>query len=247
LTAEQLRYAFDDVRHLLALWRQIADQLQRLNRNEWAREEFLRMQKATDPEELLSEKWRRLRGLGSLDRRRLAIARALYQWREDQAERNNRPSRTILRDDLIIEIARRNPTRDRDLQVVRGLPRREVDAILETVAQARTLSLDQCPVQSDRDQDPPQVGLVASILQAVLGDLCVRLQLAPNLAATTQDVKSLVRARLAGEGPPEGSLLTHGWRQQHLLPELQAVLEGRRLIRIANVRAEAPLTYQPGE
>ena len=27
----------------------------------------------------------------------------------------------VVRDDLLIEIARRNPTRDRDLQVVRGL------------------------------------------------------------------------------------------------------------------------------
>jgi len=244
LTSAQLRYAFDDVRHVLALWQYIADRLNSLNRNEWAREEFLRMQSSTDPEEIVSEKWRRLRGLGSLDRRRLAIARALYQWREEQAERNNRPSRTILRDDLIIEIARRSPNRDRDLQVVRGVPKRDLTAILETVVQARSLPLDQCPVQAEREQDSPQVGLVSGILQAVLGDLCVRMQLAPNLAATTQDVKALVRARLAGEGPPEESLLTRGWRSQHLLPELQAVLEGRRLVRIADVRADAPLEYR---
>lgn len=244
LTPAQLRYAFDDVRHLLALWEHIADRLNNLNRNEWAREEFLRMQNSTDPEEMASEKWRRLRGLGSLDRRRLAIARALYQWREEHAERSNRPNRAILRDDLIIEIARRNPTRDRDLQVVRGLPRRDLDAILQVVLQARNLPLDQCPVQADREQDPPQVGLVTSVLQAVLGDLCVRMELAPNLSATTQDIKALVRARLAGEGPPEESLLTRGWRAQHLLPELQAVLEGKRLLRVADVRTEAPLEYR---
>ncbi len=244
LTSAQLRYAFDDVRHLLALWQHVADRLQRLNRTEWAREEFLRMQSSTDPEENVLEKWRRLRGLGSLDRRRLAVARALYSWREEQAERNNRPSRTILRDDLIIEIARRNPTRERDLQVVRGLPKRDLSSILEVVTQARALPLEQCPVQNEREQDTPQVGMVSGILLSVLGDLCVRLRLAPNLAATTQDVKALVRARLAGEGPPEESLLTHGWRCQHLLPELQAVLEGKRLVRIANVRAEAPLEYR---
>ena len=210
LTPAQLHYAFDDVRHLLALWEHIADRLNRLNRNDWAREEFLRMQNSTDPEEMASEKWRRLRGLGSLDRRRLAIARALYQWREGQAERSNRPNRAILRDDLIIEIARRSPTRDRDLQVVRGLQRRDLDAILQVAVQARSLPLDQCPVQNEREQDPPQVGLVTSVLQAVLGDLCVRMELAPNLSATTQDIKALVRARLAGEGLPEESLLTEG-------------------------------------
>ncbi len=244
LTAAQLRYAFDDVRYLLALWERLADRLNRLQRQDWAREEFVRMQNSTDPEEVAAEKWRRLRGLGSLDRRRLAIARALYHWREDKAERNNRPSRAILRDDLIIEIARRNPSRERDLQVVRGLARRDLDTILETVAAARNLPLEQCPVQTEREQDPPQVGLVSNILQAVLGDLCIRKKLASNLAATTQDVKALVRARLAGEKPPEDSLLTRGWRSQHLLPELQAVLEGRHSVRIANVRADAPLDYR---
>jgi len=53
-----------------------------------------------------------LRGLGALDRKRLAIVRALYLWREDMAARTNRPTRAIIRDDLILEIARRNPHRE---------------------------------------------------------------------------------------------------------------------------------------
>jgi ribonuclease D len=184
-----------------------------------------------------------LRSLGSLDRRRLAVVRALYAWREETAARLNRPARAVVRDDLIVEIARRNPSRERDLQVIRGLPRRDLSAILEVVEQARSLPLDQCPRLAEREQDIPQVNLVASVLTAVLGDFCARRRLAPNLVASNQDVRLLVRAKFHGQSLPAESSLTRGWRAEHVLPELLAVLEGRRSLRIANLRAEAPFEF----
>ena len=246
LTSGQIRYAFDDVRHLLPLWGKLSARLEELGRAEWAREEFARLAVNAAPEEPATEKWRKLRGLGSLDRRRLAVVRALYNWREETAARTNRPTRAIVRDDLIVEIARRNPARERDLQVVRGLPRRDLDAILKTVAEARGLPIESCPAVFGREQDPPQLGLVSNVLTAALGDLCARRGLASNLVASGADVKLLVRARLAGQGLPSESLLTAGWRREHILPDLLALLEGRRLLRIADVAADAPFDYADG-
>jgi ribonuclease D len=243
LTSGQISYAFDDVRYLLPVWERLSARLEELGRNEWAREEFARLAINAAPEEPVLERWRKLRGLGSLDRRRLAIVRALYNWREETAARTNRPTRAIIRDDLILEIARRNPTRERDLHVIRGLPRRDLDAILQTVAEARRLSIEDCPAVLGRELDPPQVGLVVNLLSAVLGDICARRSLAPNLVASNNDVKLLVRARLADQQLPSESLLTSGWRLAHILPDLLAVLEGRRLLRIADVTADAPFGY----
>jgi ribonuclease D len=243
LTPAQVRYAFDDVRYLLQAWLKLAAKLERLGRTEWAREEFARLSVAAAPEEPDTERWRRLRGLGSLDRRRLAAVRELYRWREETAARVNRPARVILRDDLIIEIARRNPTRDRDLQVVRGLAHRDLGAILDAVARARALTPDQLPAAVDREQDPPQVAWVTNVLNAVLGDLCARRDLAANLVASGNDVRLLVRATLARAPLPEESLLTHGWRAAHILPDLTAVLQGRRSLRIADLHADAPFDY----
>jgi ribonuclease D len=244
LTAAQVRYAFDDVRYLLPVWCRIAARLEAEGRTDWAREEFTRLALCAAPDETTAEKWRKLRGLGSLDRRRLALVRALYQWREETAARTNRPVRTIIRDDLILEIARRNPTRERDLHVVRGLPKRDLVDIVRTVAEARELPPDQLPRAVDRDQDPPQLQPVTSILNAVLADLCGRRGLAANLVSSTADVKALVKARLAGESLPVESVLTRGWRAAHVLPDLLAVLEGRRWLRVADLRAEAPLGYR---
>jgi len=247
LTKAQIRYAFDDVRYLLPVWQRLTSRLEALGRQEWAREEFARLTTNATPEEAGlvtgSDRWRKLRGLGSLDRRRLAVVRELFAWREETAARNNRPARTIVRDDLLLEIARRNPTRERDLHVVRGLPKRDLAAIVQVVQRARALLLEDCPAASEREQDPPQVALLGNIAAAVLADFCARSRLAPNLVANAQDVKQLVRARYQGAPPPAESLLCRGWRATHVLPELQAVLDGRRSLRIDDPRADAPLAY----
>jgi ribonuclease D len=105
------------------------------------------------------------------------------------------------------------------------------------------LPIEQCPIVSGREQDPPQVALVSGVLMAVLGDVSARRGLAANLVASNNDIKLLVRARLAGQPLPAESLLTTGWRREHILPDLLAILEGRRWLRIAEVAAEAPFAY----
>jgi ribonuclease D len=244
LTPSQIRYAFDDVRYLLPLWQKLSQRLESLGRMDWAREEFNRLVTTVSPEEPNTEKWRKLRGLGSLDRRRLAVVRALYAWREEAAEETNRPTRAVVRDDLLVEIARRNPTKERELQVVRGLPHRDLRAIIEVVNQARQLPPEQCPKPMDRDQDPPQVTLVGNVLSAVLGDLAIRLSVSQSLIASGQDVKQLVRSRRSRTTLPSDSILTSGWRAAHVLPELTAILDGKRMLRVADVRAEAPFAYE---
>jgi ribonuclease D len=222
----------------------LSGELERRKRGDWAREEFARLLIQTAASVPGGgndgQRWRKLRGLGTLDRRRLGMVRELYLWREAKAEELNRPPRVIVRDDLLIEIVRRNPSRSRDLQPVRGLARRYLDEIVETLERARALPAHELPEAAERELDPPQIALVANVLGAVLADFAARNALAPNLLAASNDVKLLVRARCQGAPLPAESLLTRGWRAQHVLPELLAVLEGRRSLRVADVTKEAP-------
>jgi ribonuclease D len=244
LTREQIRYAFDDVKYLLPAWRKLEARLAPLGRLEWLAEEVQRLAVAAVPEEGTVEKWRKIRGAGTLDRRKLAMLRELFQWRERKAEERNRPPRTIVRDDLLVEIVKRNPHKERDLEVVRGLAKRDLATIVQIVETARALPADQLPQAVDREQDLPQVALVGGIVQAVLADLCARQQLTSNFVASGNDVKSLVRSRLQKSELPSESLLTRGWRARHILPELLAVLDGRRSLRIVDVSADAPLKLE---
>jgi ribonuclease D len=247
LTPEQIRYAFDDVRYLLPAWEKVSARLEALGRMAWAQEEFAQLARSAAPDDPVAERWRKLRSLGSLDRRRLAIVRALFTWREERAEQYNRPARTIVRDDLLVEIARRNPSRHRDLQVVRGLARRDIDDILRVVEEARALPLAECPSQAEREQDAIPVQLATSLLMTVLGDWCARREVAVGLAASTSDVRQLVRARYTGPTLPEDCPLLAGWRAEHLLPDLLAVLEGRRSVRIARLRGGSPFSYHDSD
>jgi ribonuclease D len=240
LTRHQVQYAYDDVRYLLPLWRLLTKRLDKLGRAGWATEEFQALTRRALLENPAVERWRKLRGLGSLDRKRLAVVRELFAWREEVAERQNRPARTVVRDDLVVEIARRLPQKERDLTVLRGLPRQDHDAILAAVRRGREVPPDDWPTLQERDNDPPQIGLVNSLLMAVLGDLCARSSLTPGIVATSNDIKLLVRARFQKAALPVESALTHGWRSEAILPALLAVLDGRQGVRIANVRAAAP-------
>jgi ribonuclease D len=240
LTHQQLRYAFDDVRYLLGVFEVLDNRLLELGRRDWASEEFARLANHVSFEEASQERWRKLRGLGSLDRRRLAIVRELSQWRDQTAERKNRPPRTIIRDDLVVEIARRMPTRERDLAVMRGLPRTDLQGILEAVQKARALPLSECPALSEREQDLPQAALLSGVLLALLGDFCVRANLAPNVVCNHQDIKLLVRAYLQGKSISPQSILAVGWRSRHVLPYLQEFLAGRLSLRVADIQSEAP-------
>ncbi len=245
LTDQQLRYAFDDVRYLLPLANELTKRLQERGRLAWAQEEFERLGVAASDEEPAVEKWRRLRGLGSLHRRQLAVVRELYQWRDAAAIRANRPPRTICRDDLLIEIARRNPTRERDLQVIRGLNRHDWKGLLAAVGRGRSLAWEGCPEVVEREQDPQQVTLFTNLLQAVVAHLSGKLRIAPGLICASQDLRLLARRTVLGDTPEGPSVLNQGWRREHIRPVLDMVLRGERSLRVARPQGDAPLDFLP--
>jgi ribonuclease D len=244
LTRQQVRYAYDDVRFLLPLWRKLTERLTALGRLDWAKEEFAHFLRRAQVDNPSVEKWRRLKGLSRLTRRQLAVVRELSEWREAAAALNNRPVRTIVRDDLLTEIARRNPESEPDLAVLRGLPRQEHAEILSAVRRANALPPDELPELPERDDDPPEVGWVTGVLMAALGAWCGQRHLAQSLTATVSDVKHVVRARLAGAEPPPTSALSHGWRAGYVLPDLLALLDGRKCLRIAPHERPTPFRIE---
>ena len=244
LQPAQLRYAFDDVRFLLPAWKKLTDRLKRNDRLGWAEEEFAVSVRKAVADDATTERWRKVKGIGGLDRRQLAIVREVYGWRDAFAQRLNRPPRMLLRDDLIVEIARRAPRTLEDLQLLRGLPRGEPEVILDAVRLAKQLAAEELPELEARDNDPAHVLLLASLLGVVLADLCSRKRLAANLVATGQDLKSVVRATATAQPLAEGQL-TRGWRAEFILPELLAVLDGSHAVRVVKPNSSAPLAYLP--
>ncbi len=139
----------------------------------------------------------------------------------------------------------RNPAHD--LQPVRGIAKRHLDAIFEAIQRGRALRADECPPLADREQDPPQQGLLVNLLAAHLAHIAEEMGLAGNLVATQQELKMLVRSRIQKAPAPAHSLLQQGWRAQHILPHLQAMLEGRVSLRVADIQKEVPFVFSEQE
>ena len=244
LTPEQITYAYDDVRHLLHLEQRLNSRLVETGRETWMTEETARQVASTDPvRNQEEERWRRLKGASSLDPRRLAVLRALFAWREERAGELNRPLRVLLRDDLLVELARRTPNTVDELERTRGISHREAPMLVEVIEQALRLPRSEWPEASPRDLEAPQAQALVSFLQLVLQHHCAAINLAQPLAATQAELKNLVRQHLAGQTSPTEGLLATGWRRDHVLPLLQEAMQGRLTLRVQDTSREAPLGW----
>mgnify|MGYP001312304032 CR=1 FL=1 len=246
LTTRQLRYAFDDVRYLLPLHGILHEQLHRMDRLEWLVEECGRLAHVVTDEKVAEERWWRLPALGKLKPAQLAVARELFRWREGRAEELQRPVRSIMRDETLVDLARSDQVTMQDLATIRGLAKRDLGPILEVIHAARGLPPDAWPARQPASVDPPQLSMLVDLLQAVVAQLSFQMRIAPGLIATTKELRELARSVVLRQELPAGMLLGHGWRMQHLRPMLESVLHGTQGLRVANPRAQAPLEWLPG-
>ncbi len=249
LTHHQLEYALDDVRYLLDLQTALVEKLESLGRRHWLTQEMAVWQ--DDLEAVLGEKqWRRVSGIGGLKSRELAIVRELWLWREEECRQTNRPPRQVLRDDLIVELARRRTSDTKRIVAVRGFERRNfrkaVPEIAEAIERALQLSAADCPAQSRRDTSNNQRGPLGQFLISALNSICQSAEVAAALVGTASDVRDLISYRLGEIESAEGApVLAQGWRAEVIGKTLDELLAGRLVIRIANPAADQPLSFEP--
>ena len=247
LSAAQLRYALDDVRYLLPLADQIGAELSALGRTSWAEAEladFLRnIASRTD-----EDRWRRLPGLHQLNRRGLEVARRLFDWRHDEARRQNRPFRQLLRDDLLVAIAKRQPSSRHDLEALRDFNRPHLlsksGEILGVVAAALAVPADQFPEPSERHDDGPGLTMIVNLLAAAMANCCAQARVAPGLFGTSSDLKELVRWHVEGRPESHRPFLASGWRETVCGETLLDVVAGTRALRVVDPEADVPVSVE---
>lgn len=108
LSPQMVEYAHNDTRHLEALAAKLEEQICTLGRMEWFRQSC---EKAVEATRTVRERdgdtlWR-ISGSGLLRGRAAALLRELWHWRDQEARSVDRPAFHILRNDLLIEAAKR--------------------------------------------------------------------------------------------------------------------------------------------
>ncbi|MGB0715109.1 MAG: ribonuclease D, partial [Phycisphaerae bacterium] len=101
LTKAQLRYAAEDVLHLLDVYRILNKKLDKLSRVEWAREELQRFENVELYKRADDDRLFRVKGTGAMEARQLAVVRDILTWRDGLGKKYNRPVRIVLKDHLI--------------------------------------------------------------------------------------------------------------------------------------------------
>jgi len=247
LSQRQIEYALDDIRHLPAVRDILHGRLQALGRFGWLEEEMASWQEEIQWS-LSQERWRRVSGNSGLTARSLAIVRELWRWRETEAERRDRPARRVLRDDLLIELAKRQTADLKRIQAVRGLERgdlkRQLPKIAEAIERGLTLAINDLP-PSTRHDSTPQLSVLSQFLFSALGSICRGAQLAPGLVGTPNDVRELIAYRTGRTQSPRPPLLARGWRAEVIGQVFDDLLAGRVSIRIDDPASEAPLVLEP--
>lgn len=247
LSARQIKYALQDVIHLQPMRDELLRRLEKLGRIPWLEEE-MRSWQDTLEENFTRQRWRRVSGISGLSPRSMAIVRELWQWREQQAQQRNRPPRRVLRDDLIVEMARRKTSDVSRIKAVRGMNRRDVTPHVKDFARCveRAMALPDSELpRSERRDLPPQLAVLGQFLHTVLSSVCRRQQLAPSLVGTVQDVRDYVAAQLnVGPSRDEPPKLAVGWRAEVVGDLIDHFLDGKLAIRIDDPLSDHPLTLQ---
>ncbi|NBX31051.1 ribonuclease D, partial [bacterium] len=175
LSTAQLEYAVDDVRHLEELWQTLQGDLEKLGRVSWMDEEMATWQDDVE-ESFVRKRWRRVSGMNGLSRRELAIAREVWHWRDALAEERDMPPRRVLRDDLLVELAKRKSADERQISAIRGMQRSDLRHILKSLSAAieRGLNLpdDECPGGERHRTPPPQLAVLGQFMATAIAGLC---------------------------------------------------------------------------
>ena len=233
LSAEQIAYARDDVRHLLQATSALQARLAKLGRLDWAREECVALAHATDERDV-DVIFARLPRVNSLDPKLRAIARELVQWREDVARTQDRPIPSVLSDAALVEVAKRRPSAIGQLEQIRGINeptlRRRGRQILEAVERGR--SRPPIPVEGQRPAQPSALDApVIALAEALVRARALECGLAYELIAARADLQQIVLALRDGAPAPDVRTL-QGWRREVVGDELLKLLSGRRSLTV---------------
>jgi len=218
LADELIRYAADDVIYLREVYQRLQHKLEQLGRLEWLREECASL---SDPARYRNDPELAYQRLGGARLPLPAQTRlqVLAAWRERTAILHNRPRGWIVKDTVLMEIARRNPTTIDELTTIPDLPPAVIRRRGEELLAALTLANAQEPKRWYTNLPPltPEEQARLTRLSAVIKGAAERLALPATLLATRTELTVLTRGQ-------HNIRVLQGWRESVVGDDLRRAL-----------------------
>jgi len=229
LSARQIRYAEEDVQHLLPLHEVLSEQLADLGRTSWATEECQRL---TDPKRFEwrpEDAWLRFGGRWKLMPRQLEALRRLTRWREEEARRSDLPRTFVVKDPQLMQLADAMPADRHTLAQAANMHPRQVrvysDQLLALIQEAEDLPEADLPEPPPRPDTSREARTVIQEMRSLVATKAEELGIAPDVLAPSRLLKGLFHRHYFQQPPP--AELT-GWRGDVIGDELTALLDNWR-------------------
>ncbi len=217
LSDSQLRYAADDVLHLLPLREHLIRGCASDTVRGWLDEECTLL----DNPEVYQERdprmmYLRVKGSSCLSARQLAVLREITAWREAEARQRDWPRGHVLSDPLLIDLAQLAPASPEALMNLPDFPRRMpgdvITVFLAAIGRGSALPDAECPLPEGSSFATRQS--LKSRTKRLLDHLrskCGNYGIDPALAASRADAESFIQRGSSGSDTPHR--LAQGWRK----------------------------------
>ncbi len=233
LSDEQLKYAAEDVIYLAKIYQIMVQKLAQMGRSDWLKEDFDKLSQPDLYDIPVQNAWLKIRGKNKLTGKQLSVLQHLAEWREKTAKRENKPRGWLLKDDLLVDIARLQPTTMPDFFKVRNMNMRTAKQHGRQLCDLIKQAQDQAPIKLHENGKPakktPQQEAVIDVLGAIVRVRADQNFLSPSILATRKDIEKLLF------DDPSCTLLK-GWRYEMAGKELLQMLHGIASLKIAEGR-----------
>jgi ribonuclease D len=221
LREQQIEYALDDVRYLRAVRVILVSRIIGPKIKSWLQEELNLLNNPKNyTENGQSQRYRKIRGAGSLNRQSLSILQKLSSWREETAKEVNRPRGHIVKDNILVAIAQKKTFDRAELHEKCGLSVKASKKYGEAIA---TIVMDVMAADESTYPPPCRTSRLSGKDKETLDRLsnlvqlkCKILGIDPALVGNTSEMKEL--AKVFGNKNREIKQLrqTEGWRKSLL-------------------------------
>jgi ribonuclease D len=231
----QLRYAADDVIYLTSLYLQMRDQLEARNRLQWLDNDFAALENCALYEKPASDMWMRVRGIQKFKNKALSGIQKLAEWRELTARKSDLPRNWLMKDDVIIDLARQAPDSMTELTHIRGLGdgliKRHGEQLLQLLKSAQTETPTPLPPFAKKQKLNPQQEAIIDLLTSLVKIRSDELDINSAMLAPRKELEKLLLS-------PELSLLNKGWRGALIGEQLTDLLNGKIRMHIENLHVK---------
>ncbi|AEB59119.1 ribonuclease D [Ectopseudomonas mendocina] len=215
LSELQVRYAAEDVLHLVEVYRALMARLAP-QKVEWVLEDGAELVANLSREVAPEDAWREAKLAWKLSRQQQAVLRALCAWREREARARNQPRNRVLREHSLWPLARTQPDNLVALARIEDMHpktvRQDGETLLKLIREAAALPPEQWP-EALPEPLPIEASALLKKLRAVGQREGERLDIVPELMLRKKTLEALLKSGFPN-GPYQLPDSLRGWRRE---------------------------------